>query len=77
MVKGGHGVHSDKIESRYYNTSKNLIDAIENTDKCYLFDNSEEEFRLIATKIEDKLKLEVDSDLLPRWFIDYVLKYYV
>ncbi|MEA5259171.1 zeta toxin family protein [Arcicella aquatica] len=77
VVKGGHGVDSDKIQSRYYNTLNNLINAIENTDKCYLFDNSEEEFRLIATKIEGKLKLEVDSDLLPRWFIDYVLKYYV
>ncbi|MDT1000487.1 hypothetical protein RNI08_32675, partial [Pseudomonas aeruginosa] len=48
VEKGGHDVSAKKISSRYYNTLKNLITAIEAADKCYLFDNSGQEFRLIA-----------------------------
>ncbi len=77
VEKGGHDVSADKIESRYYNTLKNLISAIEESDKCYLFDNSGQEFRLIA-KINDKgLLLEAEPDKLPNWFLEHVLKYYL
>jgi len=76
VEKGGHPVSRDKIESRYYNTLKNLIVAIEVTDKCYLFDNSREEFRLIARTENGILYVEEESDKLPKWFLTYVLKYY-
>lgn len=75
VEKGGHDVPSERIKSRYYNTLTNLMSAIENSDKCYLFDNSEAKFRLIA-KIEDELLLETEPEFLPYWFIEYVLKYY-
>jgi predicted ABC-type ATPase len=76
VQKGGHDVDRDKIESRYYNTLENLMRAIENTDKCYLFDNSQDNFRLIAKIVEGKLRIEIEPEFLPNWFIDYVLKYY-
>jgi len=76
VQKGGHDVASDKIESRYYNTLENLMSAIESTDKCYLFDNSQDKFRLIAKIVENKLRLEIEPEFLPNWFINYVLKYY-
>lgn len=77
VEKGGHDVNPDKISSRYYNTLNNLIQMIENIDKCFLFDNSSEQFNLIA-KIEEKhLSLKVEPTELPNWFIEYVLKYYI
>lgn len=76
VEKGGHPVSEGKIQSRYYNTLENLIHAIEVCDKCYFFDNSDEEFRLIAKVIDGGLNLEIDSEDLPNWFVNYVLSYY-
>ena len=76
VQKGGHHVSAEKIESRYFNTLENLILAIEASDKCYLFDNSGTEFQLIAKVDQGKIQLEVEPDLLPNWFINYVLIYY-
>ncbi|ABQ07477.1 zeta toxin family protein [Flavobacterium johnsoniae] len=77
VSKGGHNVAPEKISSRYYNTLSNLLPMIENVDKCYLFDNSSEEYKLIAKISENKLSLEIGPSELPNWFIDYVLKYYI
>lgn len=77
VIKGGHNVSPEKISSRYFNTLNNLMPMIENVDKCYLFDNSSEEYRLIAKIAENKLSLEIDPSELPNWFIEYVLKYYI
>ena len=77
VIKGGHNVSPEKISSRYFNTLNNLMRMIENVDKCYLFDNSSEEYKLIAKIAENKLSLEIDPSELPNWFIEYVLKYYI
>ena len=72
VEKGGHNVSAEKISSRYYN-----IEMIENVDKCYLFDNSGEEFKLIAKITNNQLLIEAEPIDLPNWFIEYVLKYYI
>jgi len=77
VSKGGHDVTHDKIFSRYKKSLQNLIKMIEVVDKCYLFDNSSEEIKLIGKISQDKLTIEVESANLPNWFIEYVLKYYV
>lgn len=77
VEKGGHDVSPDKISSRYYNTLNNLLKMIENVDKCYLFDNSSEEFKLIAKVTQNQLSIETEPTDLPNWFIEYVLKYYI
>ena len=77
VEKGGHNVSAEKISSRYYNTLNNLIEMIENVDKCYLFDNSGEEFKLIAKITNNQLLIEAEPIDLPNWFIEYVLKYYI
>lgn len=76
VEKGGHNVDSVKIASRYSQTLSNLIKMIEIIDKCYLFDNSSEEFKLIARITQNELTLEVEPTDLPNWFIDHVLQYY-
>lgn len=73
VAKGGHDVKTSKIESRYYQALKNLKSAIENTDKCYFFDNSGHNLALIAQIVDQELYLKADSEELPEWFIDYVL----
>jgi DNA-binding transcriptional ArsR family regulator len=50
---------------------------IEVVDKCYLFDNSSEEFKLIAKIINNELSIKVESTELPNWFIKYVLSNYL
>lgn len=77
VEKGGHNVSPEKIESRYYNTLQNLISAIEQSDKCYLFDNSGQDFKLIAKVNGENLTLETEPEKLPNWFLEYVLKYYL
>lgn len=76
VEKGGHNVSAEKISSRYYNTLNNLILAIEQADKCYLFDNSGQDFKLIAKINQNSMSLEVEPERLPNWFLDYVLKHY-
>lgn len=77
VFKGGHDVNHGKIASRYFDTLKNLIAMIREVDKCYLFDNSGEEFRLIAKINADNMLLEVDPEDLPNWFVEYVLVHFV
>ena len=77
VEKGGHDVSAEKISSRYYNTLKNLISAIEQSDKCYLFDNSGQDFKMIAKVNGDAMSLETEPEKLPNWFIENVLKYYL
>ena len=60
VEKGGHNVSAEKISSRYYNALNNLISAIEQADKCCLFDNSRQDFRLKAKINPDTMSLEVE-----------------
>lgn len=76
VLKGGHDVEPERIKKRYYETLKNLISMVENIDKCYFFDNSNE-FKLLAKISERGLELLVNPEELPNWFNDYVLIYYI
>jgi predicted ABC-type ATPase len=76
VQKGGHYVESDRIRKRYYETLKNLIGMVEQSDKCYFFDNSNE-FKLISKISEGGLELLVNTEDLPNWFNKYLLCYYI
>lgn len=75
VQKGGHYVKPDKIRKRYYETLKNLIGMVEQSDKCYFFDNSNE-FKLISKISEGGLELLVNTEELPDWFNKYLLCHY-
>jgi predicted ABC-type ATPase len=77
VEKGGHFVPKEKISNRYFSTLNNLIQVLDLIDKCYFFDNSGTEYKLIAKISSGKLMLEVDSGELPNWFIQSVLRYYL
>jgi ArsR family transcriptional regulator, virulence genes transcriptional regulator len=53
------------------------MEMIEIVDKCYLFDNSSEKFKLIAKIMKNQLLIEVEQSELPKWFNEYVLKFYL
>lgn len=64
---GGHTVDEDKIVSRYAKSLDLLFDAVTNTDRAYIFDNSGHEKVWIA-EVTDGVELELKSDEMPAWF---------
>lgn len=70
----GHDVPSDRIESRYYRSLNLLFDAAQLSYQTYFFDNSNEEFKIVAHfKMEKGKKAwdPIDTSKVPNWFIKY------
>jgi predicted ABC-type ATPase len=72
VQSGGHYVPTDKVESRYYRSMENLLPAIRIADNSYIFDNSYEEPKMIATVINNEIN--ISSTTIPLWFKTYVLE---
>ena len=64
---GGHQVPTDKIVERYHRSLALLADAVQYTDRAYIFDNSYHEKVWIA-EITGGNDLEMKSDAMPQWF---------
>jgi predicted ABC-type ATPase len=64
---GGHPVPEDKIINRYYRSLDLLHSAVQNTNRSYIFDNSNEEHIWIA-EITNGQILEMKVDQMPQWF---------
>lgn len=67
METGGHSVPEDKIISRYYRSLDLLMEAVQLTDRAYVFDNSGHEHIWVA-EITGGKTLEMKSDSMPGWF---------
>ncbi len=66
---GGHDVPEDKIVSRYERSLGLLIEAVKQSNRAYLFDNSRQSSeRLWVAEITDGHDLELKCDPMPRWF---------
>jgi len=72
VEQGGHGVPEVKIRSRYYRSLDNLLAALRQTDRAYIFDNSGVEATLIA-EVTDGKNVEIRNSNVPVWFKKYVL----
>jgi predicted ABC-type ATPase len=68
VLQGGHDVPEEKIDSRYHRSLKLLPEAIQQSNRSYLFDNSGKSHRLIA-EYEDGKLISV-SEELPGWFVN-------
>ncbi len=68
---GGHGVPEAKIRSRYSRSLENLFDAVLLSDRAYIFDNSEVEWKLIAEW--DGEYLLTREQYVPEWFVRYLI----
>jgi len=69
---GGHDVPPDKIASRYSRSLDLLFEAIRNSDRAYVFDNSSED-RVWVAEITEGKHLEIKTNHVPRWFQRSVL----
>jgi len=70
---GGHSVEAGKIRSRYTRSLDLLFDALQVSDRAYIFDNSSapgEDF-LVAELGEETLTIQAES--VPAWFKQAVL----
>ena len=72
VQKGGHSVDERKIVSRYHNTLKNLLPALNIADRAYIFDNSNQ-MLLIAEVNNNELKINIEPEHLPNWFTEYCI----
>lgn len=74
VTLGGHSVPEDKIISRYSRSLNLLRSAIAQTDRAYVFDNSNhlQEPTWLA-EITDGRLLESKTTILPKWFKSAVL----
>lgn len=74
---GGHPVPDKKIVERYYRSMDLLMQAVDASDRTYLFDNSSngEKAAFIAEiQSAETLKMNPEVQQLPWWFADKVLK---
>jgi len=73
---GGHAVPEDRIVKRYYRSLDLLMEAIQHTNRAYVFDNSGDNRNKQHTwlaEITDGRVLDLKSDQIPAWFKQFVL----
>lgn len=71
VAEGGHNVDRNKIIDRYYRSLDLLADAIQYTNRAYIFDNSSAE-RVWVAEITDNAVLELKTDIMPSWFVTFL-----
>lgn len=72
----GHDVPEDKITTRYYRSLGLLMEAIQHTNRAYVFDNSGDSAdgkQTWLAEITEGRKLELKTDKIPSWFTKAVL----
>lgn len=73
VSQGGHNVPKDKIISRYHRSLDLLSEAIKNSWRAYIFDNSGGEEFLLAETQNGKI-IEIKTESVPAWFNEFVIK---
>lgn len=67
VMMGGHSVPEEKIISRYGRSLDLLMQAVQATNRAFIFDNSKDEYRWVA-EITNEGELEMKTDIMPLWF---------
>jgi predicted ABC-type ATPase len=73
---GGHNVPEDRIETRYHRSLELLMEAIQHSNRAFVFDNSgytQDSKHTWLAEITEGRKLELKSDWIPAWFKRAVL----
>ena len=72
VAEGGHPVSRDKIISRYYRSLELLLEAVQYSNRAYIFDNSSFDRsstgRVWIAEVTDASVFEFKSDAMPYWF---------
>jgi predicted ABC-type ATPase len=72
VQKGGHNVPEEKTVARYYRSLDLLSDAIKQTNRSYIFDNSKQNLQFLA-EINNASEVNIQSEILPHWFQQYII----
>jgi len=67
----GHSVLREKIVSKYYKSLENLYDAILESERAFIFDNSGDN-RVFLAEINYG-RVSIKSNTIPQWFKKYFL----
>lgn len=74
VAQQGHAVNPEIIKSRYYKSLGLLKQAVINTTRAYIFDNSGTQAKLIA-EVNDGTDIQMNEVLeIPDWVAEYLLK---
>ena len=68
---GGHQVKEEKIISRYYESLSNLLDAVQQTYRTFVFDNSGKEKQLILEVFKGEDVIFHHKEV-PKWIDKYI-----
>jgi len=73
VSQDGHPVPSEKIKERYFKSLQNLKQAVKNSDRAFIFDNSGSKPIFIA-EITQGSEIQLDNeDVVPNWVSEYLL----
>jgi predicted ABC-type ATPase len=71
---GGHGVPEEKVVSRYYKTMAQLFDVCLLVNRAYMFDNSLDNFYLVAEVHDGQLTIHRDNPVTQlSWYKTHLL----
>lgn len=70
---GGHDVPDEKVRQRYYRSLDLLSDAIRQSYRAFIFDNSGEESFLLA-EMTPEGEIDIKTENPPYWFYHSVIK---
>ncbi len=74
VAQNGHDVNPEVIKNRYFKSLQNLKEAVKQTDRTYVFDNSQRKANLIAEITNGTDVVLNDAVSLPNWVLTYLLK---
>jgi predicted ABC-type ATPase len=79
VERGGHNVPEQKIKDRWFRTMDNIFNAFVLSDRVFFFDNSANfefytPFSYFAEKKNDILYISTQTDKIPQWFYENILK---
>jgi predicted ABC-type ATPase len=74
VAQSGHSVPPEVIKNRYYKSLRNLKAAVKNTNRAFIFDNSQRQAIFIAEILNGEQVLLNDISPLPGWVAEYLLK---
>lgn len=73
VEKGGHPVQEQKIRDRYIRSMDLLSSMIPYCHRCFILDNSGEQYRLILEIVDGQI-IRVLDDNIPEWVYIFVLQ---
>lgn len=74
VQSGGHSVPEDKILSRYGQSLELLYDAIRNSSRAFMFDNSADAAEIVwIAECTDGVEINLQVEEVPVWFAEHVI----